>query len=90
MRNKQIVFKVKDTTVERNTGAKLENETKGDIIKILNKILGEKAYSAKNSEKISKIGLCVIAELILRDISKKNGKTIFFDTEKTILNNISF
>jgi superfamily II DNA or RNA helicase len=90
MRNKQIVFKVKDTTVERNTGAKLENETKGDIIKTLNKILGEKAYSAKNSEKIAKFGLCVIAEMILRDMSKKGGKTVFFDTEKTILNNISF
>jgi hypothetical protein len=89
-RTKQIVFKVKDTTVERNTGAKLENETKGDIIKTLNKILGEKAYTAKNSEKIAKFGLCVIAEMILRDISKREGNTVFFDTEKTILNNISF
>jgi hypothetical protein len=89
-RNKQVVFKVKDTTIERNTGAKLENETKGDIIKTLNKILDEKAYTAKNSEKIAKIGLCVITEMILRDITKKSGKTLFFDTEKTILNNIVF
>jgi len=89
-RSKEIVFKVKDTTVERNTGAKLENETKGDIIKTLNKILGEMAYTAKNSEKIAKFGLCVIAEMLLRNISKKGGKTLFFDTEKTILNNIAF
>ena len=89
-RNKKIVFKVKDTAIERNTGAKLENETKGDIIKTLNKILGEKAYNAKNSEKLLKIGLCVIAEMILRDATKRGGKSLFFDTEKTILNNISF
>jgi len=89
-RNKKIVFKVKDTSVERNTGAKLENETKGDIIKVLNKILGKHTYSAKNSEKLLKIGLCVIAEILLRDLTKREGKSLFFDTEKTILNNISF
>jgi hypothetical protein len=88
-RNKQVVFKIKDTTVERNTGAKLENETKGDIIKTVNKVLGEKAYTAKNSEKMTKIGLCVIAEILMRDITVKSGKTIFFDTEKAILNNVA-
>jgi hypothetical protein len=89
-RNKKIVFKVKDTSVERNTGAKLENETKGDIIKVVNKIVGEKAYTTKNSEKVLKIGLCVIAEILLRDLTKRGEKALFFDTEKAILNNISF
>jgi len=87
-RSKQVVFKVKDTTVERNTGSKLDNETKGDIIKIINKILGERAYTAKNSEKIAKIGLCVITEIVLRDKTRK-GENLFFDNEKAILNNIA-
>uniref|UniRef100_A0A6C0B863 Helicase ATP-binding domain-containing protein n=1 Tax=viral metagenome TaxID=1070528 RepID=A0A6C0B863_9ZZZZ len=85
-RSKNIVFKVKDTSVERNTGSRLENETKGDIIKTLNKILKSKAYDTKNSEKMMKIGLCVIAEMILRD----SPEDLFFDTEKAILNNIAF
>ena len=85
-RSKDIVFKVKDTSVERNTGSRLENETKGDIIKTLNKILGSKAYNTKNSEKMMKIGLCVIAEMILRH----STDTVFFDSEKAILNNIAF
>ena len=89
-RNKQMVFKVKDTSLERNTGAKLENETKGDIIKTLNKILGQKSYTNKNTESILKIGLCVIAEVVLRDLTNRGKKSLFFDTEKTILNNISF
>ena len=89
-RNKQMVFKVKDTSLERNTGAKLENETKGDIIKTLNKILGQRSYTNKNTESILKIGLCVIAEVVLRDLTNRGKKSLFFDTEKTILNNISF
>jgi len=89
-RNKEVVFKIKDTTVERNTGAKFENETKGDIIKTLNKVLNQKAYTAKNSEKMAKIGLCVIGEILIRDITARTGENIFFDTEKAILNNIAF
>ena len=89
-RNKQVVFKIKDTTVERNTGAKFENETKGDIIKTLNKVLNQKAYTARNSEKMAKIGLCVIGEILIRDITAKTGENIFFDTEKAILNNVAF
>jgi len=89
-RSKQIVFKVKDTSLERNTGAKLENETKGDIIKNLNKIIGQNAYTAKNTASILKIGLCVIAEVVLRDLTNRGKQSLFFDTEKTILNNISF
>jgi len=89
-RSKDIVFKVKDTSVERNTGARLENETKGDIIKTLNKILGSKTYNTKNSGKMAKIGLCVIAEMILRDVTVKNKEFVFFDSEKAILNNIAF
>jgi len=85
-KSKDVVFKVKDTSVERNTGSRLENETKGDIIKTLNKILGSKTYNTKNSEKMMKIGLCVIAEMILRHSSE----TVFFDTERAILNNIAF
>lgn len=85
-RSKNVVFKVKDTSVERNTGSRLENETKGDIIKTLNKIVGSKTYNTKNSEKMMKIGLCVIAEMILRD----SKETVFFDTERAILNNIAF
>jgi len=87
-RSKKIVFKVKDTKVERNIGAKLENETKGDIIKTLNKILGEKTYTTKNTEKIMKIGLCVIAEIYLRDVTREGEKILFFDTETALMNNI--
>ena len=89
-RSKDIVFKIKDTSVERNTGARLENETKGDIIKTLNKILVSKTYNTKNSEKMAKIGLCVIAEMILRDVTVKHKEVLFFDSEKAILNNIAF
>jgi superfamily II DNA or RNA helicase len=86
-----IVFKVKDMNVERSTGARFENEKKGDIIKVLNKVLGERVYTAKNTEKIFKNGLCVVMEMLLRHYTDtdRNGKVWFFDVEKTIMNKIS-
>jgi len=90
-KNLDIVFKVKDMNIERSTGARFENEKKGDIIKVLNKVLGERVYTAKNTEKIFKNGLCVVMEMLLRFYTEteKKGKVWFFDVEKSIMNKIA-
>jgi hypothetical protein len=90
-RKREVVFKIKDMAVERSTGARLENEKKGDVIKTLNILLKNKAYTVKNAEQVLKHGLCAIVEIVMRDYSKKerDGKVWFFDTERAILNNIA-
>ena len=89
-KKQDVVFKIKDMNVERSTGARFENEKKGDIIKVLNKIVGERAYTAKNTETIFKNGLCVITEILLRYYTdtKKDDRIWFFDVEETLLNKI--
>ena len=87
-KKRDIVFKLKDTKVERSTGAKLENEKKGDIIKQLNKVLKEDVYTSKNTLKILKNGLCVMIEMLLRFNTDTTSKVQFFDVEKTIMNRV--
>jgi hypothetical protein len=87
-RNKEMVFKTKDTTQSRNNkGARCDNAAKSDSIKLLKKIIGNDFYK---DTLIYHHGLCVIIELIFRykkDIDP--SKYYFFNPEETAINDIA-
>ena len=89
---KDMVFKIKDTTNKRSTGYRCIQAGKGKkIIDILNEIEGmkttEKTFVVKESKE-SVFELCIRIELTLRSYQheKLEGKTWFIDTETAIYN----
>jgi hypothetical protein len=83
---KQMVFKMRDVTQKRNTGAHCESAGKVAIIKVLNRIIGDTVYTDENTEPIYKIGLCAMTELLLRENTrtKKDDKHWFLEPEQAI------
>jgi hypothetical protein len=92
-RKKEIVFKVKDLRQKRNNnGARIDNAGKADVIKLLNQVVGEERYTNDNTEKeFSKIGLCVVLELVMRKYTdtKHNNKVFYLTPEQGLVKNIS-
>ncbi len=94
-RKKELTFKVKDLTQHRNnTGAKCDSAGKTDIIKLLNRILGREQYTSENTETtktqtgVSKIGLSVLIELLMREYTygpKPLKRHMFLTPEQTIV-----
>lgn len=87
-----MVFKVKDTEQKwGNKGARVDDAGKGDIIKIVNFLVGNPAYTEENTTTILKIGLCVVLEMLARQKMEKkvDNKTWFLDPEQTVVNNVS-
>jgi hypothetical protein len=95
--NRYLVFKTKDITSKRDTGARCDESGKIKTMQKLNEILGEIKYT-KESTKTQKIGkdiiseavgqaeLCVTQEFILRyfQIIKREGKQWFLTPELAI------
>lgn len=92
-RKKEMVFKVKDLRQKRNNnGARIDNAGKADVIKLLNQIVGEERYTNENTEKeFSKIGLCVVLELVMRNYTdtKHLNKVFYLTPEQGLVKNIS-
>jgi hypothetical protein len=82
-----LVFKIKDMTSKRNTGARCDESSKEKKIKILNDILGEKKYTKENTRGYVQADLCSLQEFLLRYYNKikKNGKIWFLDYELGML-----
>ena len=84
-KNKYLVFKIKDMTVKRNTGARCDQATKAKSLVILNKIIGFEKWTKENTKKknIVDTGLCIIEEFTLRQYNKqkKDGKIWFLDPD---------
>jgi hypothetical protein len=91
-KNREMVFKVKDTEQKwGNKGARVDDAGKGDIIKIVNFLVGNNAYTEENTTTILKIGLCVVLEMLARRKMEKkvDNKTWFLDPEQTVINKVT-
>ena len=92
-KKKEMVYKVKDLRQKRNNnGARIDSAGKSDIIKILNQVVGEERYTAENTDKeFSKIGLCIVLELVLRQYTDKKvrGKIYHLTPEQSLVKNIA-
>ena len=96
--NKYLVFKTKDLTAKRDTGARCDEAGKEKTMKKLNEILGEDKYTNETTkmqkdssgtvirEATGQIELCVMQEFILRffEIIKKDNKKWFLTPELAI------
>jgi hypothetical protein len=89
----EMVFKVKDLAQKRNNnGARIDSAGKADVIKLLNQVVGEEKYTSENTdEEFSKIGLCVVLELIMRKYTdtQRNGLVYYLTPEQSVLVNIA-
>lgn len=90
-KNKEMVFKIKDVRqAKNNTGARCgDSTTKADVIKLINKLLEEKAYD--DTTEILHFGLCVIMETLMRYFTdiKKDNKIYYLTPEETAINDIA-
>ena len=89
-KNQYMIYKVKDMTRTRHTGARCDQAGKAEIIKQLNMIVGSELYDKQNTKKMVQIELCCMQEFILRyynDI-QKDEKHWFFTPEESIVNKI--
>jgi hypothetical protein len=92
--NRYLVFKTKDITSKRDTGARCDESGKSKTMKLLNDILREEKYTKENTKMQKKDGeiiveavgqseLCVLQEFLLRYFNavKKEGKKWFLTPE---------
>ena len=100
--NKYLVFKTKDMTSKRDTGARCDEAGKEKTIKKINDIIGETKYTPENTkmqkdangrvirESISHNELCIIEEFILRYYNKikKNNLKWFLTPEMALYHNL--
>ena len=78
-KNKNKVFKTKDISIKRNSGARCDEAGKTKTIKLLNDIVGTEWLTKENTKKLVQIDLCIIEEIFLRYLNKnKSDKKIWF------------
>jgi hypothetical protein len=96
--NRYLVFKTKDMTSKRDTGARCDEAGKIKTLQKLNEIVGDNKYTKENtkaqkdkdgtiiSEAVGHIELCVLQEFILRffNSTKKDDKKWFLTPEMAI------
>jgi len=96
--NRYLVFKTKDMTSKRDTGARCDESGKDKTLKKLNEIIGENKYTSENTkvkkdnggnvikEAVGTSELCVMEEFILRyfDTIKERNKKWFLTPEMAI------
>jgi hypothetical protein len=96
--NRYLVFKTKDMTSKRDTGARCDEAGKLKTLNKLNEIIGENKYTNENtkikkdengniiSEAVGQTELCVLEEFILRYFNtlKRENKKYFFTPEMAI------
>ena len=96
--NRYLVFKTKDMTSKRDTGARCDEAGKLKTLNKLNEIIGENKYTNENtkikkdengniiSEAVGQTELCVLEEFILRyfNTMKRENKKYFFTPEMAI------
>jgi len=89
-KNKYKVFKTKDTTVNRNSGARCDEAGKAKTIKLLNEIVGSEWLHKENTKKLVQVDLCIIEEILLRILNKnkKDNKIWFLDSNIATFNKI--
>jgi hypothetical protein len=90
VKNRYLVFKVKDMEAKRNTGARCDESSKPRKIAVLTELMGEQLfekYTNGTTKGMVQPELCSLEELLFRyyNKSKKNNKVWFFDFESTML-----
>ena len=87
VKNKYMIFKTKDTSQARNTGARCHQSGKPHAIKRLNDILGENKISAEEAKGLHIINLCIRQEFKLRlfNRNKKENKIWFLNPTEAAL-----
>lgn len=82
-----MVFKIRDMSQPRNTGARCDQASKIKSIKILNDVLEETQYTVKSS--FSRYELCIIQEFWFRkkDLEQNQQKRWFLTPYESILIN---
>jgi superfamily II DNA or RNA helicase len=100
--NKYLIFKTKDMSSSRDTGARCDEAGKNKTIQLLNQIIGEEKYTKENTkiikdedkniiqEAVGHVELCVTQEFILRyfDKIRKNSKKWFLSPEMALYHNL--
>jgi hypothetical protein len=100
--NKYLVFKTKNMSSKKDTGARCDEATKNKNLKKINDILGEEKYTKENTkmekgpnkktvkEAVGNVELCVFEEFILRYFNEinKDGKKWFLTPELAIKHSI--
>ena len=90
-KNGEMVFKIKDINQSRNNiGARCgDSTTKGDVIKLLNKLLENNTYT--DSTELLHYGLCVVIEMLMRYFTEigRKGKIYYITPEETAINDIA-
>jgi len=95
--NRYLVFKTKDITSKRDTGARCDESGKIKTMQKLNEILGEEIYTKEStkvqkdgkeiiSEAVGQVELCITQEFILRYFNdiKRESKKWFLSPELAI------
>ena len=90
VKNRYMVFKVKDMEAKRNTGARCDDSSKPRKIAILKEIMGDDifdTYTNNSTKGLVQPELCSLEELLFRNLNriKKNNKIWFFDFESALL-----
>ena len=81
-----MVFKIRDMSKPRNTGARCDQASKVKSVRFLNS-LGEEQYTTKT--KMSRQELCIVQEFLMRkfEIERKDGKKWFLRPSEAIIVN---
>ena len=90
VKNRYLVFKVKDMEAKRNTGARCDESSKPRKIAVLTELMGEQLfekYTNGTTKGMVQPELCSLEEFLFRHYnkSKKNNKVWFFDFESAML-----
>ena len=90
VKNRYLVFKVKDMDAKRNTGARCDESSKPRKIAVLTELMGEQVfekYTNGTTKGLVQPELCSLEEFLFRyyNKSKKNNKVWFFNFESAML-----
>jgi len=81
----KMVFKIKDITAKRNTGARCDQSQKKTKINILNELLGDGGEFIKSVDPTG-VELCLYQEFILKSYNKtRSGETYFLTFDEYLL-----
>ena len=85
-----MVFKTKYITIKRNKGARCDQASKTDTVKLLNSILKKNRFDEKTIKEINSVELCCFLEFLLRyyDLKNVDGKKWFIKPEYSLIVNI--
>ena len=94
-KNKFMVFKTKDMSSKRNSGARCDQAIKSIKVDNLNKIVGgvgggggQETFNKQNTKNLSGDEICILQEVLLRYYNsiRKNGKRWFIPSDIALYN----